>query len=345
MKINDLEISEFAPVVIPTLCRSKHLINLLESLSKCKYASETEIYVAVDYPAKESHWEGYRKIVAYLDSAGDMTFKKLHVIKRDHNLGLGIGGNIWTLIDETIAKYPRYILSEDDNTFAPNFLEYMNYNLEKYEHDDSILGVCGYIHPLDFSYANGSVAKLNVFVAWGYGIWRDRYLSFKDSLTSQDRIRQIVMSESFKNCCKEYKRYDIFLELVAGAKRNSWIPEDGMKTALLFYKNMRCVFPTMSLVKNWGWDGSGTHGGMDKRFLNQKIDESTNPFKFNECSEDDNLKISKHINFYMYNSSKIQKVLSNISFPLYNYFHILYTFEIFRSIWRRGRQLRMNILK
>ena len=75
----------FAPVIIPTLCRYDHFKQCIESLSKCTLANKTEIYVGLDYPVKEEHWDGYKKIKSYLDSVGNMGFKKLIVIEREHN--------------------------------------------------------------------------------------------------------------------------------------------------------------------------------------------------------------------------------------------------------------------
>ena len=48
----------YAPIYIPTLCRYEHFKQCIESLAQCEGASETEVYVALDYPAKESHLEG-----------------------------------------------------------------------------------------------------------------------------------------------------------------------------------------------------------------------------------------------------------------------------------------------
>ena len=79
----------YAPVIIPTLCRYKHFKECLESLSKCKWAEETEVFIGLDYPAKESHRPGYEKIKSYLKEVGDMTFKKIHVFEREVNYGAG----------------------------------------------------------------------------------------------------------------------------------------------------------------------------------------------------------------------------------------------------------------
>ena len=58
---------KYAPVIIPTLCRYEKFVQCMESLRKNSWAKYTEIYVAVDYPSKESHWEGYNRICEYLN--------------------------------------------------------------------------------------------------------------------------------------------------------------------------------------------------------------------------------------------------------------------------------------
>ena len=95
-----------APVTIPTLCRYEHFKRCIESLSRCTLADKTEVYVALDYPAKESHWDGYNKIKDYLLShkEDNLGFKKLIVIQRSRNYGLGEEGNIMTLRKEIFSK-------------------------------------------------------------------------------------------------------------------------------------------------------------------------------------------------------------------------------------------------
>jgi len=56
----------FAPVLILTLCRYDTQ-KCVESLSGCAYADKTDLFIAYDYPLNDNHWEGYRKIEAYLD--------------------------------------------------------------------------------------------------------------------------------------------------------------------------------------------------------------------------------------------------------------------------------------
>lgn len=62
-----MEIKNYAPVIIPTLCRDVHFKRCLESLEKCTAAEYTDVYVGLDYPAIEKHVEGWKKIDGYLN--------------------------------------------------------------------------------------------------------------------------------------------------------------------------------------------------------------------------------------------------------------------------------------
>ena len=97
----------FAPVIIPTLCRYEHFKQCIESLSKCTLANQTEVYVGLDYPAKDEHWDGYKKIKSYLASVGNIGFKNLTVIERGRNYGLGAAGNFQMLINCILSKYGK----------------------------------------------------------------------------------------------------------------------------------------------------------------------------------------------------------------------------------------------
>ena len=89
-RIEEIKIEKFAPVIIPTLCRYDHFTRCIESLAKCKFSNMTDVFVALDYPAKKVHWDGYLKICEYLeDKQSEFGFKSLNIIKRERNYGVG----------------------------------------------------------------------------------------------------------------------------------------------------------------------------------------------------------------------------------------------------------------
>jgi len=61
-----MKITKFAPVLITTMNRYKHLKRCLDSLSKNIHASKTQLYIALDAPASEGHKKGYADIITLL---------------------------------------------------------------------------------------------------------------------------------------------------------------------------------------------------------------------------------------------------------------------------------------
>lgn len=269
------DITTFAPVSIPTLCRYEHFKRCIESLSRCTWAEYTDVYVALDYPAKESHWEGYRKIKAYLESCGNMTFKSLNVIARETNYGLGPNGNHGTLIKELWEKYDRRIGSEDDNEFSPNFLVYMNKMLERFKDDDRIYCVCGYNRNVtipDYFKNNYYIAKS--YVAWGAGFWRNKKLP--ERYSSFDYLKSLITNDDTYQTLKD--RGPAFVEGLMDMLKIQKLHGD-MRIALyetLEHKYNIC--PTLTKVCNYGNDGSGAHcpknnTTFNKFFTEQPMDE------------------------------------------------------------------------
>ncbi len=275
---------KYAPVIIPTLCRYEHFKECIESLSRCTWAEYTEVYVGLDYPAKESHWEGYKKIKSYLEGCGDMNFKKLHVIVRPYNYGAYNTTNEISNSDDLekriFDKYDRYIFSEDDNVFSPDFLEYIDKGLEKYENDDSVYAIVGYCHPYPFEYKdNNSFHHQTDFSAWGYGVW-----TAKES-AAQDEYSNILFKHPHR--IKNIKKllpfgYNRVLDFLIESLRSSHeMKIDNDISTYLQLTGKTVIVPTMSKVRNIGWDGSGqSKAGIRKE--DKKISAGHNYQKIDE---------------------------------------------------------------
>ena len=130
----------YAPIIIVTLNRYEHLKRCIESLQKNGWAKYTELYISVDYPADESHWEGYGKVREYLEN-GIEGFKKVFIYYQSVNLG---GAENFMFLKRIIFQsYDRWIETEDDNEFSPCFIEFMDKGLELFKDDPDILYLCG----------------------------------------------------------------------------------------------------------------------------------------------------------------------------------------------------------
>ena len=148
----------YAPIYIPTLCRSEHFQKCIESLKVNTWAKYTDVYIALDYPPSEKYRAGYEKICRYLENSEFDCFKSFNVVKREKNYGAGLNSK---KMREFISKrYDRWIYAEDDIVFSPIFLEYMDKALESYKDDDSVIGINGYTYPLPYKV---NIADANIF--------------------------------------------------------------------------------------------------------------------------------------------------------------------------------------
>lgn len=256
--------TQYAPIYIPTLCRDQHFITAVESLKKNGWAKYTDVYIALDYPAKDSHWEGYRKICDYLDNGDFSAFAGFHVIKRTQNIGSL--ANIDTTRDMLIEKYDKWIMAEDDIEFAPVFLEYMNKCLDYYEHDPDVFAVNGYAYPVSYSHSEGSnVIKQYATVSeWGIGYWKKKYLE------AQHKIEKGFLRDSFHSAdCSgvlesmvKGRRYDYINYALSGNDDPLYTHMVDVSMGIYCNLTNKCVItPIISKTRNHGFDGSGLYCG------------------------------------------------------------------------------------
>ena len=257
MEKSNVELKEWAPVIIPTLCRYDHFVKCFESLEKCYGAENTIVYVGLDFPANKEHEDGYARIDSFLsEKSNNNGFKKLIIIKRNHNLGLGKCGNASQLQDQVLREFDKLIFTEDDNVFSPCFLEFINKGLELFKDDYSVLAINGYTHGYPISYDSNTFFRQNVdFSAWGYGIWKDRCekLELLNNTYFINSLSAINIRKVHKN---GYNRLLTYLQLCLGKNVSL---EDNTYSIYAAINDMDVVMPVLSLVRNIGWDGTGAH--------------------------------------------------------------------------------------
>lgn len=258
----------YAPVLIITLNRFEHFKRCVESLSSCTDADKTDLYIAFDYPAKENHWEGYRRIEDYITKING--FSSINILKRTENFGAV--KNQLESQSKIFEKYDRLIFSEDDNEFSPNFLDYINTGLNKFENDPNILAICGYNYPVvipkDYKY---NFYYYKAFSAWGVGIWKNKPLVY--SYNPNEILGLIKNNIYIRESIKYYQLANLYYLLISIMQVKQTYG-DGANTINLLKDNKYCIFPTVSKTRNHGHDGSGIHCGLSKDdiFVNQKID-------------------------------------------------------------------------
>ena len=264
---------KYAPILIPTLCRSEHFIRLIESLKKSTWTKYTDVYITLDYPLKEEHWNGYKKIKKYLNGMFP-EFVNFYVIDRTENFGSS--ENSRELIDRALQKYDRYIHTNDDCEFSPIFPEYMDKALDQYEDDDSVVGVTGYSNSLKWSIAEECNTFKNqvIFSMWGTGFWRDKFICTQNEICSG-----YFRKSYFSGKMRKSKMTDArFMDDVSGTfnydtKTHTTCMSDVAYGCYIQLADKCIKTHRLSSVKNWGFVGMGVLG-QDSSNLDTGIDNA-----------------------------------------------------------------------
>lgn len=255
---------QYAPVIIPTLNRAEHLKRCLTSLGRNTGAEHTEVFVSVDFPPAEKYKEGYEQVKSVLQSIDSSCFKKLHIIYQEQNLGAMRNSEfLYNLIS---SDFDRYIYSEDDNEFSPNFLEYVNQGLEMFASDPNVLAICG-AKDTDWETNGQSVALTKLYAAYGVGGWLKKRAELRDRITNLVLSEKVygpgVMWNLFKrNRCL----FNIYvLGIICSDHGFFWRGENDLRicdSVYSLYMHLSdgvCVAPAKCKSRTWGNDGSGVN--------------------------------------------------------------------------------------
>ncbi len=249
------------PILIPTLNRYEHLKRCVNSLKNNTGAEHTELYISVDYPPSAKYMEGWKKVLAFVDSNIE-GFSEVHIFKQKVNLGPY--GNELFLKEQIKNKYNGYIFSEDDNEFFPNFLDYINKGLEKFAEDEDALAVCGAGASGITVEGDQKIIKSFDFSPYGYGTWLDKEKQWTKHINKQYFGK---LARDIGNCRKLYQ-YDnsLFFAFVSMILNKEDIYKtrtgeiaciDMVLKMYMFFEKKYAIFPSKQLSYNYGSDGSG----------------------------------------------------------------------------------------
>lgn len=253
----------YAPFVVPTLNRSEKFIRMMESLKKNLWACYTDVIVSVDFPPSEKYRKGWQEICDYLDHGDFSAFKQLIVIKQPENLGAGKNG--FFLQNYIEQHYDRWIRCDDDCVFSPNFLEYMDKCLDAFENDEDVAAVTGYSYPIEWSVSEGATCMKQQFnaAAWGLGRWVKKNKQIGEYIRSGkmlDDAEMVIRTGRDKKmearCYVQYFNQATSNKNGTGKILMTSVTDIALR-AYLACQDKYCISPTLSKVRNFGFDGTG----------------------------------------------------------------------------------------
>lgn len=241
-----------APIVVFAYNRPDHLQRTLTALRQNPLADQSDLFIYCD-GAKAPHQQA--TVDATRAVADAITgFAKITVIKRESNWGLA--KNIVDGVTQIVQDYGRIIVVEDDILTSPHFLTYMNGALDLYDGNPKVACISGWCFPHDVPNPPETFF-LKGADCWGWATWADKWAIYNPD--AEGMLKNI----RHENKAKEFDigghyDYTAMLRDAARGRNNSWAIR---WYASAFLRDMYCLYPGYSLVKNIGLDGSGTHCG------------------------------------------------------------------------------------
>ena len=143
---------------------------------------------------------------------------------------------------------------------SPHFLTYMNDSLERYQNDDRVISIHGYVYPVDQELPETFFLKgAN---CWGWATWRRGWNLFNpDGQYLFDKIKRNNLSKQF-NFNNSFDYMKMLCDQINGLN-DSWAIR---WYASAFTANKLTLYPGKSFVQNIGFDSSGTHCRSTSRF-------------------------------------------------------------------------------
>ena len=165
-------------VIVLTLCsRPDYTRRVLEALYRCDGVSSFPVAMLCE-PVNDE----------VIDLAA--AFTRRPGIKAWAMIGtqrVGCNVNTYSALAYGFDHHERVIALEDDTVPGGDYLRFMDWGFGEYQHDPSVFSVCGYQRtPQDEAAYRSAVIREPWFTPWGWGTWRDRWESIRESWPAND---------------------------------------------------------------------------------------------------------------------------------------------------------------
>lgn len=304
---------KLAPIVFFVYNRLSHTKKTIEALRKNSLAEYSDLYVYSDAPKNNSDSDNVFKVRGYIKTIDG--FKKITVIEREKNLGLA--GNIVDGVTETVNKYGKVIVLEDDIVTSPYFLTFMNDALSFYENKKKVWHVSGWNYPINCERFDETFLW-RVMNCWGWATWADRWNLYEKD--TEKLIFKFNYDDIIRFNLDGYN--DFWLQVLKNrsGKINTWAI---YWYATIFKNKGFCLNPIQTFVDNIGLDGSGTHCG--KQNSNRRALNSNKKLSFEKNNIKENIFIVDKVKEFF---SIENNIITSLSFSkklnsIYKYLDIL----------------------
>jgi len=238
------------PIVLFVFNRLLHTKKTIESLKLNSLANNSPLIIFSDGGRNEQEWEEVYAIRNYLKEIKG--FKSVTIHSSEKNIGLAT--SIINGVTKVFNTYNHVIVLEDDLETSPYFIQFMHDALNYYNPKD-IWSIGGYtpIIKIPKSY-NKSTFLAYRNCSWGWATWKENW--FKTDWNVSDFKSFFINKKARYQFERGGNDLSIMLLKQRQGKINSW----SIRFNYSAYKHqLPTVYPTQTLVRNIGVDGSGTN--------------------------------------------------------------------------------------
>lgn len=271
--------NKIAPIALFVYNRPWHTRQTIESLRDNELAERSDLIIFSDGPKTAADDDSVASVRNYLKSI--QGFRTVTVIERINNWGLA--ANIIDGVTETVNKFGRVIVLEDDLLTNQGFLDYMNQALTRYKDEDQVMQISGHMFAVDIVPKTDAVF-LPLTTSWGWATWKRSWDHFDPSATGYEKLKNDRTLRYKFNLDGSYNYFNMLL-----AQKNNKVDSWAIRWYLsVFMMNGLTLFPISSFIENIGFDGSGTHCGnvMPKHDLLRPTSAAKKNISFPEVSPD-----------------------------------------------------------
>lgn len=241
--------------------RYQHLNRVLNRLFEYDL-SGFDLLVFQDGPKDRHDALETNKVTELLESYPSSKFK--HKLIRPQNIGLAEA--VIESLNICFATYDRAIILEDDILIRDGFLNFMQAALNRYANDDKVAGISGFSY---YPKSLGSAYFLPIGCSWGWATWKRSW----DGITNDPKgaLKTVRKSGRLKEFDFGDYPFSSILQSAADGMSNSWAIQF---YAQFFLKSQLFLYPPISLCRNIGFDGSGTHTGEEMASFNSAAQQN-----------------------------------------------------------------------
>jgi len=266
--------NNLAPIVIFTYKRLDTLMQSINALKQCDLSSDSHLLIYSDFYKSDDDKEAVLRVRDYLKKING--FKTIEIICSKYNKGLA--SSVIFGVSDTISRYNKVIVLEDDLIPSKNFLVYMNKALNHYYVNKKVFSISGYTIPVNIpkDYLS-DIYFLPRISSWGWATWRDRWEK------ADWEINEFKKFSSDKSYVSRFNSggSDLFemLEKQITGKIDSWAIRWCYSQ---FINNGLTVYPCVSKIKNIGFGKDATNSNVYNRYKTTIDNSSNHDFKFND---------------------------------------------------------------